>query len=192
LRKAIELLASEGLIERFQGRGTFVRRINFDSSLFRFFRMERAAGERIIPKSLILKRELTRAPAVVARALRLDPGAMVIRMKRTRTIEERIVLLEEIWLPYQPFQRFFTLDLSEIGDLLYPEYERQAGQIVASAEETLTVDVVRESEARVLRLKVGTPLIVIERVARGYDGSPIEWRRSRGPATHFRYKVEIR
>ena len=39
LRKAIELLVAEGVVTRTQGKGTFVRRPRFDSSLFRFFRL---------------------------------------------------------------------------------------------------------------------------------------------------------
>jgi GntR family transcriptional regulator len=34
--------------------------------------------------------------------------------------------------------------------------------------------------------------VVIERLARNYAGEPLEWRRSRGHASHFRYSVDIR
>nr|WP_276204991.1 hypothetical protein [Kushneria phosphatilytica] len=34
-------------------------------------------------------------------------------------------------------------------------------------------------------------MVVIERVALGYDRTPLEYRRSRGPAATFRYQVEI-
>ena len=46
--------------------------------------------------------------------------------------------------------------------------------------------------SRLLGLAPGTPVMVIERLARGYDGTPLEWRRSRGRADRFRYQVEIR
>src|SRR5579875_2268861 len=53
VRKAVDLLVAQGLLERIQGRGTFVRRANFDGSLFRFFRFQDKSGERRIPVSEI-------------------------------------------------------------------------------------------------------------------------------------------
>jgi GntR family transcriptional regulator len=43
-----------------------------------------------------------------------------------------------------------------------------------------------------LNLKKGTPVIVIDRTAFGYDDTPLEWRSSRGRADKFQYHVEIR
>ncbi|HAW23394.1 MAG TPA: GntR family transcriptional regulator, partial [Pseudomonas sp.] len=46
VRKAVDTLVNEGLLLRSQGRGTFVRRPNFDASLARFFRQVDASGGR--------------------------------------------------------------------------------------------------------------------------------------------------
>jgi GntR family transcriptional regulator len=51
VRKAVDVLVAEGVLERQQGRGTFIRRPQFQSSLFRFFRFEAANGERVVPKA---------------------------------------------------------------------------------------------------------------------------------------------
>jgi GntR family transcriptional regulator len=64
--------------------------------------------------------------------------------------------------------------------------------VVASATETLTVETVDVMSGRLLRIEPGTPVVVIERLAYGYDRRPLEWRRSRGPASEFLYQVEIR
>ena len=55
-----------------------------------------------------------------------------------------------------------------------------------------TAEAVDEVHARLLQLQPGAPVIVVERIALGYDRQPLEWRRSRGPADQFRYHVEIR
>lgn len=192
VRKAVDLLVAEGLLERFQGRGTFVRRASFDSSLFRFFRFQTRQGERRIPESRILRREVVDAPSAVAATLQISSSARVIQMSRLRLIDGVPMLAEEIWLPYVRFAAFAQLDLNEVGDLLYPVYEAQCNQVVASATETLTVEAIDPLHARLLHIEPGTPAVVIERLAYGYDRQPLEWRRSRGPASEFIYQAEIR
>jgi GntR family transcriptional regulator len=192
VRKAIDMLVADGLLERHQGKGTYVRRARFDSSLFRFFRFQSEAGERRIPEGRILRREVLAAPSAVAEALRLAPGTEVIHLSRLRLLDNKPLLAESIWLPKDKFAALLELDSAEFGDLLYPLYEERCGQVIASAEETLTAEAVNDLNARLLQLPAGAPVIVIERVALGYDRQPLEWRRSRGPAEQFRYHVEIR
>jgi len=192
VRKTVDVMVAEGLLERFQGKGTYVRRARFDSSLFRFFRFQNQSGERRIPESRILKLVVTEAPTAVSSALRLPTGASVIHMSRLRLIDNEPILSESIWLPKEHFAPLADLKPNEFGDLLYPLYEEHCGKIIASAEETLTAEIVNPLHARLLKIKTGSPVIVIERLAFGYDRQPLEWRRSRGPAEQFHYHVEIR
>jgi len=192
VRKAVDALVSEGILERQQGRGTFVRRPQFQSSLFRFFRFQGPSGERQVPQSRILTVESVAAPSAVSEALGLAPEAQVIRIVRTRLFDVQPLLAEEIWLPRARFQALLDIDLAAQGPLLYPVYEDVCGQVVASAEETLTAESVNEVYARLLQVPVNSPVVVIERLARDYAGQPLEWRRSRGHAEHFRYRVDIR
>jgi GntR family transcriptional regulator len=192
VRKAVDQLVGEGALERQQGRGTYVRRARFNSSMFRFFRFQSEAGERRVPESRILNRKSMPAPSAVASALRLPVGEPVINLSRLRLIDRAPVLAEEIWLQQSRFEAVLSLDGADFGDLLYPLYEQHCGQAVVAADETLTVELAKPMQARLLHLEPGAPLIVIERLAFDLERRPIEWRRSRGPADKFRYHAEIR
>jgi len=192
LRKTLDLLVAEGQLERAQGKGTFVRRARFDSSLFRFFRFQNQAGERRIPQGRVLGTEVTVLPAAVADRLRLPAGTRAIHLDRLRLMDGVPLLAESIWLPFDRFQALAGLRPDEFGDLLYPLYEERCGQTIASAEETLTAETVGPDHARMLGLKPGAPVMVIERLAFSFDHQPIEWRRSRGPADQFLYTATIR
>jgi GntR family transcriptional regulator len=192
VRKAIDLLVADGLLERCQGRGTYVRRPSFGNSLLRFLRQRGADDGQEIPDSRILRREVLDAPPVVAERLGLVVGAPVIHFNRLRLAKGEPVLAEHIWLPQLWFEPMLTLDEAEIGPLLYPAYERWCGQIIASAEEILTVEPVATEDAESLRLAAGAPVVVIERLAFGFDGAALEWRRTQAPAATFRYKIDIR
>jgi len=192
VRKAIDMLVNENILERQQGRGTFIRRPQFQSSLFRFFRFQSVSGERQVPESRILSIEPMVSPSAVSQALCLPAEAPVIRLVRLRLLEAQPVLAEEIWLPRIHFQALLDLDLNREGPLLYPIYEQFCGQVIAYAEESLTAELVDDAHARLLRIPTGSPVVVVERLARNYAGQPLEWRRSRGHASHFRYSVDIR
>src|SRR6516164_6036536 len=84
VRKAIDQLVADAVLERQQGRGTFVRRARFNSSLFRFFRFQSESGERRVPKSRILRRKCVPATSAVASALRLPAGEELKRARRTK------------------------------------------------------------------------------------------------------------
>lgn len=192
VRKAIDVLVADGLVERQQGRGTFVRRPRFDRSLFRFFRHLGPDGSQAVPEGRILLREARPAPAAVREALGPDAGGEAIRLIRTRLLQGRPILSEEIWLPAARFAPLLETPLTEIGDLLYPAYERLCGEIVARAEETLTVGIADATDAERLGIAEGEPVVVIARLAFGFDARPIEWRVTRGAAKDFRYHIDIR
>ncbi len=192
MRKAIEQLVSEGLLERRHGVGTFVRRASFETSLFRFFRFTSATGERVVPESQILEVQVATAPEEVRRHLQLPAGSEVVMVRRLRLIDGQAVQFEEISLPLPQFQAVATAEPADMPALLYPWYEQQCGQIVASAHEELMVEKVSSEHAQLLALQTGDPAIVIERVARDIAGAPIEWRRSRGAAERFHYHIDIR
>lgn len=173
----------DAVLERQQGRGTFVRRARFNSSLFRFFRFQSESGERRVPKSRIIRRKSVPANSAVASALRIPVGEPVISLSRLRLIDDVPLLAEEIWLQQSRFAPILEIDTAEFGDLLYPLYEERCGEVVVSAEEILTVETANEMQARLLRLEAHAPLIVIERLALDLERQPIEWRRSRGQPT---------
>jgi GntR family transcriptional regulator len=191
VRKAVDTLVNEGLLVRSQGRGTFVRRPNFDASLARFFRQVNATGGREIPTSRIIAKKLQKPAKPVKDALRLGSDERVIRMERLRIVDDRTLFHEEIWLPASRFLPLMDIESQSFGDLLYPLYESHCGQCVASALETLTVGAADKNVSLHLAIPEGSPVVTIERTALGYDRSPLEYRFSRAAAEGFRYQIEI-
>jgi GntR family transcriptional regulator len=192
VRKAIEALIAEGLVERSHGKGTFVRKPRFNNSLFRFFRFESSDGQRRVPVSHIVQRQVLPATPYIANALQLKPDTPVIELLRLRLVDQQPVLAENIYLCARRFEALLQLETADFGDLLYPLYEEKCGQIIASAKETLTVEAITDAQAKLLSLPRKSSVVMIERLALGSDGTPLEWRQSRGAANKFRYSAEIR
>lgn len=193
VRKAVDTLVNEGLLQRRQGRGTFVRRPSFDSSFMRFFRQKTGSrdGTREVPTSRLLTRQCEQPPDAVGQALSLARKEAVIHLQRQRILQQRILFHEDIWLPETRFKALMAIEPEQFDNLLYPFYEKVCQQRIASAHEELTVATADEATAAALSILPGQPVVVIERLARGYDRTPLEYRISKGAADTFRYQIDI-
>ncbi|MEU2234081.1 GntR family transcriptional regulator [Streptomyces vietnamensis] len=189
-RRVFRDLVDEGLLERRQGTGTFVRRASLDASLSRFFRFGTAGSG--IPRSRILSAARQASAPAIASALHITAGSEVLHLHRLRLYEEQPVLVEDIWLPLPLFEPLERIGTDDLGDLLYPTYERVCGQVVAAATEELTIETATAADALLLGCGRGEPVAIVERVARSHDAKPLEYRRSRGLARTFRYRIDIR
>lgn len=190
MRRALDLLAEQGLVERVQGRGTFVRQGLSGAPMLRFFRFGVARGGEA-PRSRILARDALAAPAEVARALGCGPGEPALRLKRLRSLGGQPVLHEEIWLPLPLFAPLVDGDAAAWGDLLYPLYAERCGVHVHRAVDNIGFGSLGAAQARALRLPAGHPCARVQRQAFDLAGRCVEWRASLGDANAFHYTVAI-
>ncbi len=189
VRKAVDGLVSEGLLERRQGSGTFVRRPSFDATLFRFFQIRESDGTRSsIPSSHLLLRAVSKAPKEARLALNTDN---VIKIVRLRSLSDEPVLYEEIYVPTERFSGFETMPQDELGPLLYPIYFESFGILVKRAIDDLSFGTATAEVAKRLTISRGAPVAIIRRTAFDIDGQAVEWRIARGSAARFNYRSEI-
>lgn len=191
VRKAVDLLIAEGLIERVAPVGTFVKRPSFETATIRDVRCHGSAADHRTPGSRILNRSLLIAPKNVSTALQLVTRAEVIRLLRMRFEGDTPVSVEEIWLHAQRFRGILAVP-DVHPPLMYPYYEAVFGQVVAKVEEVVEIGVASRPDVEALGVDPGSPMVIVSRLAFGYDGRPLEWRQVRTSATDFHYKIEVR
>jgi GntR family transcriptional regulator len=189
MRRALDLLAEQGLVERIHGRGTFVRQGLGGAPMLRFFRFGASGPD--APKSRILARERVAAPAEIARALACGPGEQALRLKRLRSVGGQPALHEEIWLPLPFFSALAEGDPGGWGDLLYPVFAERCGVHVHRAVDTIGFGNLGVAPARALRLPAGHPCARVQRQAFDLAGRCVEWRTTLGDANAFHYTVSI-
>jgi GntR family transcriptional regulator len=189
MRRALDLLAEQGLVERIHGRGTFVRQGLGGAPMLRFFRFGAAATEP--PASRILARDALAVPAEVARVLGCGTGEQVLRLKRLRSVGKQPALHEEIWLPLPLFAALSQGSPADWGDLLYPLFAERCGVHVHRAVDTIGFGNLGAAHARALRLPAGHPCARVQRQAFDLSGRCVEWRTTLGDANAFHYTVSI-
>ncbi|MES2510045.1 MAG: GntR family transcriptional regulator [Pseudomonadota bacterium] len=189
LRRALELMAEQGLIERIHGRGTFVRAGMTGATMMRFFRFGEGTGE--VPASRIVSRQQLVAPADVARRLGLPRGDVALRLLRVRSLSGQPCMFEEIWLPLPLFAPLADSDTAAWGDLLYPLFAERCGVHVHRAVDEIGFAALTAGQARHLALAAGHPCALVSRSAYDLTGHCVEVRFTRGDAHAFNYTVTI-
>lgn len=189
MRRALDLLAEQGLLERLHGRGTFVRQGLAGAPMLRFFRFGATGSQP--PASRILAREALPAPAEVARSLGCGPGEQALRLKRLRLVGGQPALHEEIWLPLPLFAALAEGEPAAWGDLLYPMFAQRCGVHVHRAVDTIGFGQLAAAQARLLGLPAGHPCARVQRQAFDLAGQCVEWRSTLGDANAFHYTVSI-
>lgn len=191
VRKAIDELAAENLLYRRQGKGTFVATHGERQVRFRFLRLSPDSGEPDSVERQLLEFRRTRAGAEVARMLELKAGDPMVMIRRLLVFGDDPVVLEEVWLPGTLFKGLTAAAVSEHRGALYNLFETQFGTRMVRAEERLKAAAADESNASLLGVKAGHPLLAVERVSYTYADKPAEWRRGLYKTDRYFYKSEL-
>jgi GntR family transcriptional regulator len=190
VRKALDAMTAEKLIERRQGKGTYVAEQTQERALFRFFRLAYPGGPRATPACGDETVRRRAAKPREAEKLGLAAGAKVVEIARVRLIDSQPAVNETIILPLALFP---DIDRREpLPNALYSLYQSAYGINIVVAEEELRADLARKEDAAKLGLPIGAALLHIERVAVALDGARVEWRISRCDTRHLVYAVTIR
>jgi GntR family transcriptional regulator len=192
VRKAIESLAADNLVVRRQGKGTFVATHTEEkASIFRFLRIRRNDEVDEYPGSRLLDARRAKATAEGARLLDLKAGDAVIVLRRILEYGGAPVVLDEITLPAALFKGLTKSRFEAYRGSMYGFFETQFGVRMLKAEERLRAVAADDETARLLGVKLGSPLLAVDRVTLTYGDRPVEWRRGLCVTRHHHYRNRL-
>lgn len=176
VRKAIDSLASENILIRRQGKGTFVATHNEEDVKLRFLRLTAANGQKEVLNNELVGYKKTKADKRKASILQLKASATLIEVKRLLTFSGRPLIYDHIAIPASSFKGLNAARIEQNNGSMYSMYETEYGIRMVRAEERLTAVAATGDVAEALHLPEGAPLLSIERVSYTYGDRPMEWR----------------
>ncbi len=194
VRQALQALADEGLIERLQGRGTFVaerrtRRKTFEGvthltgSLDELIEMGQETPVKLIEMNRV------EASEHEAELLNLKPGEPVYHIKRLRLRDDKPYSLIVNYLPAEIGARLTREELSR-GALL-KILESKFGLQLHDARQQITAELADPYVAGLLKVRIGSPLLSIERTVYDADGKPVEYVHTLYRSDLYSYSVYL-
>jgi GntR family transcriptional regulator len=190
VRKSLDALVNLGLVRREQGCGTFVSEPKMVEELVNrpigFYDDMTERGFEVVTQVLELHR-ITPTP-VVARELQLLPGDTVIEIRRVRIILDSPVVVVSSYVPYDMCPSLLEADLTHTG--LYKFLRENGAYKTDRAKSFVEAVSADEIEAQLLKVKVGSPLLMIESTVYLADGRPIDYYKSRHRGDRMRLIME--
>jgi len=180
VRKAIDELASDNLLVRRQGKGTFVATHAEHHVQYRFLKLlpDRGTPDSEGPaQRRIIDCKRLRASAEIARTLGMRSGDAVLQVRRVLAFAGVPTILEDLWLPGNPFKGLTAERLAAYDGPMYALFETEFGVRMVRAEEKIRAVLPEDSQAQLLQVATSTPLLSVERVAYTYNDTPMELRR---------------
>ena len=174
VRKALELLETQRLITRRQGRGTFVNDPASDEMVCRFISLRTADGRSLAGEVASQVVSEGTANELECTRLRLRAGDGVYRIRRIRHHRERRYMVADVTLPAALFPRLAgTSDIPSRVGALAP----WNGMLLGGAEERVSICAPPADIGDLLGIASGTPVMLLDCLVLLLDTDrPVAWR----------------
>ena len=194
VRKAVDELAADNLLVRRQGKGTFVATHAEALVQYRFLKLMPDAGDSSSEgpaEREIIDCKRLRASSDVAKALALRAGDAVWQVRRVLSFAGRPTILEDLWLPGEPFKGLTAQRLRDYHGPMYAMFETEFGVRMVRASEEIRAVLPDTAQGRLLKIGPTTPLLSVERIAFTYNDVPMEMRRGLYLTDTHHYRNEL-
>lgn len=199
VRRALETLASEGLILRERGRGTRPvvaagacadargtdprsKTTQLTGLLENLVSMTQNTTVRVLEVGNVV------ASGEVAQALHLASGATVQKAVRVRSTREGPLSHITTWVPGDLARHFGRRELAKKPILVLME---EAGVRVGGAQQTISARLADSQVAGHLGVAVGSALLAVRRLIHDDEGRPVQWLHGLYRPDRYEYQMQL-
>lgn len=190
VRRALEELVHERVLEKRHGSGTYVRGRRVEQTFDRVLGFtDEARGLGITPGTTLLEIREAAAEEEAADALGLEQGTTVLVVTRLRTANGLPLAIQSAYLP--PAFAALSLDLLRRNESLYATLREQFGVVPHGARQTVTARLADAWERRWLEVGPHVPVLSLERTTRSADGRVFEYVQSAYRGDRYRLALDL-
>lgn len=186
-KKAIDSLTIKGLVERSQGKGTYVssveKKIELPINRLRGF-TQKVCEMGLTPENRVLAFEKISCPKNICKILGVEEGANVWRMERVRQIDEVPAVFEESYISVK-----LLPDLKEENLLKSKfDYIKNLDLEIGNSEREISAEIPSDYVASTLKLKRNEPILLAENITYLKKGEVLEYSKIYYNQKRYRFK----
>jgi GntR family transcriptional regulator len=195
VRQALAPLADDGLIERKQGRGTYIaerksKQRKFTGTIHLTGSLDELIEMGMDTPVKVLEMNLVEADQHEAELLQIKIGEPIYRLKRLRMNENKPYSLIINYLPEEIGAALTMAELSS-GALLHT-METKLGLKLHDARQEIRAELADPYVAKLLDVRVGTALLSIERTVYTIEKKPVEYVHTLYRSDLYGYSVYLK
>lgn len=190
VKKAIDNLVWEKKLYRHQGKGTYVSRLDFNNSLFKYVSYGDIEGADVRIDKETSKRYIETGNKVICRKMNVADDTDLLYIERIGCVDNKPVMVEYSRWRADMLPGLENEDI-HVPDLLYAVVVDKYNVPIVRAEETLTAEITTEKTAKILDIDIASPVLVLNRTTFTRNNQIIEIRTTKGRGDMFSYKTEI-
>ena len=204
LRRAVEMLVADGVLERRQGAGTFAATFQKKGYANRFQLFESVDGSPRFDERRLFRFERCGAPAEAAAGLGIREGDTVIHIVRHMVLHEktadtasptvRVTGIDELFLlpdVFPELTELLFLTRFADNDSLYKFYDRELGVVITSQKCTIRYECLTGEDARALGVPSPMPVLRFSRTSMTLGRRPVEFRIYRSDAGNSKISFDL-
>ncbi|WP_027108119.1 GntR family transcriptional regulator [Lacticigenium naphthae] len=189
IKKALDILAMEGLIYRQRGAGTFVTKTALrnerDSAVDEYDGLStQMKGRKLVSKSIEFAVEFP--TPLIQKKLMIEENEPVYKIVRQRSVDDDLLILEET---YMPAKLVPGLSRKHAESSIYAYIKGELGLEFGGAFRQIHADKPKEYDLLYLNCREGDPVLEVEQVVYLKDGRPMEYSKSRNRFDTRSYNV---
>lgn len=195
IRAALKELASLGMIERVQGRGTFIRQSESARPEWALGSIEDLIATSRVSESHVVRHGYRKPPGWALPLLGPLPDHGAFNLEIVRSQTGTPFLVTDAYYPPETGDRMARSDVARelgSGQLIIELVERVTGQRVTEIRQSMVAISAPAEPARLLRVRPRTPLLVMTRISSTADGRTVQVARSYYRTEGFAYSIHLK
>ncbi|NUK03343.1 GntR family transcriptional regulator [Streptomyces lunaelactis] len=189
--RSLEALSHQGLVEKRQGSGTYVRGLQVNRRARELYGRARQTGKIYTPGeyAVITSAGWLDAPDYVAEALNLTAGIRAVHRRRVTNNESGPITLSTSWFAAAVGERAPKLlepDRIREGTLMY--VENMTGRQGSYAEDRMCARVATDEEAADLKLPADSAVLIVHHIVFDMQDRPLEFAEATYPPGRWAFE----
>ncbi len=189
VRRAINMLADQGVVVAEQGRGTFVKAVAMGAASFQLAELQTLFNDPDHTSVRLLETRIISADERIARKLAIPIGQRTIYIRRLLRLDNEPVFYHREYLIYDPTRPIVESEMEVTA--LQRLFSGAGETILKRGDLSIEATILNEEEARLLCAAQPLAAFCLEHLFYDFDDKPISWGWFIGRADRLRFTTRV-